>query len=244
MSYILEALKRAESERNRGEVPGLHAQPASLVPPAEGHRAMGWWVAGSVVLTLSGVLASVWWTRSNSPAVVAPAPVVRGNAVPVAPVPPVPQVPVQVPVHAQVEPPDTPASRLDPAEAPPAGAAFAANPLRPRAVLVPSHAAPEPPVQVVPSRRVQPVVAASVAASSAEERVYAVAELPEQIRSQLPALTVGGATYSENPASRMLILNGQLYHEGDRLPPELTLQQIQLRRAVLSFRGYRYAINY
>ena len=42
----------------------------------------------------------------------------------------------------------------------------------------------------------------------------------------------------------MLIINGQIYHEGDKLSPELTLQQIQLRSAVLSFRGYRYAISY
>jgi len=57
-------------------------------------------------------------------------------------------------------------------------------------------------------------------------------------------VAVGGASYSESPASRMLIINGQIYHEGDKLTPELTLQQIQLRNAVLSFRGYRYAISY
>lgn len=85
---------------------------------------------------------------------------------------------------------------------------------------------------------------APAAVSPAEERVRTVAELPDEIRRQLPALAVAGATYSENPASRMLLINGQLYHEGDKLAPELTLQQIQLRRAVLSFRGYRYSVSY
>lgn len=85
---------------------------------------------------------------------------------------------------------------------------------------------------------------ASAPVSPVEERVHTVAELPDDIRRQLPALTVAGATYSENPASRMLLINGQLYHEGDKLAPELTLQQIHLRRAVLSFRGYRYSVSY
>ena len=50
MSYILDALKRAEAERERGAVPGLHSQPLvrSTAAPAGGvRRTVGWWVAGS-----------------------------------------------------------------------------------------------------------------------------------------------------------------------------------------------------
>lgn len=238
MSYILEALKRAESERSRGEVPGLHAQPTTLVPPAEGRRAVAWWVAGGAALALSGVLAVVLWPRPDRPvAARVPAPGGREVLAPVVPVSP-------VPAPAQVDSPATPQPQPGRAEVPSAGVASATDPVRPRVVLAPSGGAAESPLPAVPSPRVRAVAAASAAASSAEERVYAVAELPAQIRSQLPTLTVGGASYSESPASRMLILNGQLYHEGDKLAPELTLQQIQLRRAVLSFRGYRYAISY
>ena len=236
MSYLLAALKRAESERSRGEVPGLHAQPTALVPPAEGRRAVAWWVAGGAALALSGVLAVVSWPRPDRPvAAVVPAPGGREVLAPVVPVSP-------VSVPARVDSPATPQPGR--AEAPAARVASATDPVRPRVVLAPSGGASESPLPAVPSPRVRAVAAASAAASSDEERVYAVAELPAQIRSQLPTLTVGGASYSESPASRMLILNGQLYHEGDKLAPELTLQQIQLRRAVLSFRGYRYAISY
>jgi hypothetical protein len=42
----------------------------------------------------------------------------------------------------------------------------------------------------------------------------------------------------------LALCNGALYHEGDRLTSELTLQRIALRSAVLSFRGYRFSINY
>ena len=50
--------------------------------------------------------------------------------------------------------------------------------------------------------------------------------------------------YSDNPSSRMLILNGQLVHEGATLAPGLSLEQIKLKSAVLKFKGYRYEITY
>ncbi len=86
---------------------------------------------------------------------------------------------------------------------------------------------------------------ASAQATAAEPpRVYALHELPPNIRQQLPQLSVGGAMYSESPASRMLILNGQPFKEGDQPIAHLKLEQINLKSAVLSYKGYRYAINY
>ena len=72
----------------------------------------------------------------------------------------------------------------------------------------------------------------------------AASALPEEIRKQLPTLVTGGAMYSEAPANRMLILNGQLFHEGDKVAPNLVLEQIKLRGAVLSYKGNRYSISY
>ena len=89
-----------------------------------------------------------------------------------------------------------------------------------------------------------PTATAAATAPTAEPRVYKPAELPPEIRQQLPSMTVGGAMHSENAASRMLILNGQLYREGEQLAPGLTLERIQLRSAVLVFKGWRYEIAY
>ena len=69
-------------------------------------------------------------------------------------------------------------------------------------------------------------------------------ELPENIRRELPQLVIGGAMYSKTPANRMLILNGQVFHEGDKVGGELVLEQIKLKSAVLAYKGYRYNINY
>lgn len=72
----------------------------------------------------------------------------------------------------------------------------------------------------------------------------AFSELPESIRRELPQLVIGGAMYSQTSANRMLILNGQVFHEGDKVSGELVLEQIKLKSAVLAYKGYRYNINY
>jgi general secretion pathway protein B len=68
--------------------------------------------------------------------------------------------------------------------------------------------------------------------------------LPDDIRRDLPKIAVGGSIYSDSSASRFVIVNGQLYHEGDSVAPDLVLQQIKLKSAVLVFRGYRYGITF
>ena len=71
-----------------------------------------------------------------------------------------------------------------------------------------------------------------------------MSELPEDVRAGLPALTVGGAMYSQTAANRMLIINGQVVREGDTLAPGLVLEQIKLKSAVLRVKGLRYGISY
>ena len=87
-----------------------------------------------------------------------------------------------------------------------------------------------------------PRSAPAAATASAPVRLYKLAELPAEIRQQLPTLSVGGAMHSENAGSRMLILSGQVYREGEQPAPGLTLERIQLRSAVLAFKGYRFEI--
>jgi general secretion pathway protein B len=67
MSYILDALKRADAERGRGQVPGLNAQPlggAQAAPPRSGAR-WGWLAAGAMGVLLAAAVA--WWTLRPVP---------------------------------------------------------------------------------------------------------------------------------------------------------------------------------
>ena len=87
-------------------------------------------------------------------------------------------------------------------------------------------------------------VAPGPAASRPDERIYAAAELPDDIRRQLPALAVGGSMYSPTPKDRLVIINGQVLHEGDRIAPDLVVERIRLKAAVLAFKGYRYLLAF
>ena len=50
--------------------------------------------------------------------------------------------------------------------------------------------------------------------------------------------------YSSARENRMLIVNGRLLHEGDRIAADLVIEQIHARSAVLAFRGYRYSVSF
>ena len=234
MSYILDALRRADSERERGSVPGLHTQSVSM-PQADdstprGARPWAWLVAGSLPLLL-GALAWFLLGRQTLPA--DRTPLASASAVP---------APVALPTES--------ATPLSPA----ASSSALAVPL-PKPVPSVRKPALRPAPGVVnakspkASAKVQAAASAAASAASApalakDARIYTLNELPDEVRKDLPALQIGGAMYSQTAANRMLIVNGQLFHEGDTLAPGLTLEQIKLRSAVLRLKGYRYGISF
>ncbi|KQW38184.1 general secretion pathway protein GspB [Rhizobacter sp. Root404] len=244
MSYILDALRKADAERERGHVPGIHAQPAFGGPaPAPARAAAtpwGWIGAGVVIAVLLAALA--WSLLRGAPReAVAQAPVgpamaptpsaVAPTATP-SPAPTMAAAPAPAAVTQTAPAPAAPAL-AKPAPAP-APVARAPKP----AMTRPSPAAPA----AAETGAAQAAPAAATAASA--NRVYAVNELPDDIRRQLPVITVGGSMYSSTPGNRILIVNGQVLHEGDRIGPELVLSQIKVKAAVLAFRGYRYEIAF
>lgn len=203
MSYILDALRRADAERERGAVPGIHAQP---IPAGAGDAkapsaARQWlWIGLGLGVGLIAALGGFFATR-EAPLTVAGAPAADAAATP-----------------------------------PAAGAA------------VPAVTAPERPPAVAPPAPIPlpKVAAAKTGASDAAPaaRIYTRDALPEAVRSQLPPLAIGGAMYSANPANRSLIVDGRLVREGEQIAPELSLERIKLKAAVLRFRGYLFEVAF
>lgn len=225
MSYILDALKKADAERERGSVPGLHSQPLGQVdddqdtgsrrpvPPAM-------WLVGGAGICLIAVLS--WQLLSR----------------PVAPTP----EPVATPASVTETPP---APNLPPAHPASMPTATSAQPPAPQPTPAPLPA--QVTVQVVreaPARAQPPKPAAQAATPAPAARIPTMNELPEDIKRELPPLTIGGAMYSDTPSSRMLIINSQVFHEGEQPYQGLVLEEIRLKSAVFKYRGYRYAINY
>lgn len=242
MSYILDALRKADSERERGAIPGLHAQ-LGYAERAAG-RAKHWWAHPGVWVG-AGLLGGL--------AVAAGAVWIFSGLSPTAPTASAPVLPYVAPAAARVpvEPPPLPALSADPAPAaptPPATAPLESVVHSPPLAIrhaPPLTALPTQPLsskpQPQPSEPRQPVAAP---VTQAAERVYTVDELPANIQAQLPQLVIGGASYSQAPASRLVILNGQVFHEGEQVVAGLTLEKIQTKSVILSFKGYRYAVAY
>ena len=96
-----------------------------------------------------------------------------------------------------------------------------------------------------PARRATPASApASGAAPDDRNRVYAVADLPDAVKRDLPRVAISGGSWSRDKASRMVMVNGQVLHEGDAVAPGLVLESIRLKSAVLAWKGYRYEVSY
>jgi general secretion pathway protein B len=254
MSYILEALRRAESERERkrGGVPGLHAKPVPMPSPDDigEHRSKPWvWLAGCLSV---GVLLMILWRWSSMPPLVdedalARAPVggnvSQGSADAPAAAP--------APTTAPAEP--APQATPSPAPAPaPKSAASSAAPDKP-----PRSSRPAPPPRSTAAAAATPLnpppPASSPAAAQAKapapaapppERLRTLAELPDDLRRSVPQLAFGGSVYSDTPAQRMVIFNGQVMREGDAVSEELQIEQIRPRSTVLRVRGQRFEMPF
>jgi general secretion pathway protein B len=266
MSYILDALRRADSERERGQVPGIHAL---SMPPAQDEataapRAARWvWALAATGTLLAGVLAWVVASpetpmrqppQAHSPATPAPIRPLVADPAAVRAVPPT----VFTPEYASTRPASTTAAAsATPGTTLARGAGALATPAAPAAPPTPATpvalgASPITRAAAAPAQTPRTAAAGPAAAPGPgpsvsvgpEPRIQALHELPEEVRRAIPALVVNGSVYSKNPADRFLIVNGQIVHESEPVAPDVVLEKIGQRAAVLNTHGHRFEISY
>jgi len=256
MSYILNALKHSETQRNRGEIPHIDSQPEFVkAPPGRlGERA--WKLAALVAV--AALLLSLAWVRfgGDRSAISEPLPARPPLAELAAPVPapqpsaPSPAVP---PVTEPLErAPGLPALqdmagvriRLEEDAMPGAGAAAAALPAAPESppvvleMPVSGGVTPREAAPLLPS----PGASAASAAPPAEvlNGVNHWKTLPADIQKQLREMAFTAHIYSANPAARFIRVSGRTLHEGEQLGAELQLQQITRDGIVFTYHGDKF----
>ncbi len=211
MSYILDALRRSQAERERGQVPGLDARPAAVAALPEAASAPPWrWLVPAAVGLIAAALALGWWLRSAPPGVTAAA-----EPRPVAPV-------------SRPAPPTAPeaATAPGPATLP----IVVSAPVSPPAAV----AAPAPPAAPASAPSAQPAPA-----SAAAPAATLLAALSPAQRRELPPLVMGGSIWSDSALSRFVIVNGQVVREGETAAPGVVVERIGPKAVWLRWRDVR-----
>lgn len=237
MSYILEALKKAQAERQLGNAPTIHAPPPSYAG-ADTRSSRKPVIIGVAAGALVVALGALFLLRQP-----APAPAVQVASAP---------VPAPAPVSAPASAPAAPVVAALPAAPEPAVPAKPEAPVKPKAPPVsakPPAPAPKPapraePVEALPEPARPVLVAAAPAAPSAEDHIGPLQSLPESVQREIPKLSFGGYIYSPNPAERLLLVDKMLRREGEEVAPGLVLERLLPKAAIMNYRGSRYRVAY
>lgn len=205
MSLILEALRKSEAERRRGQVPGLHAE----LPPPHATRAVAfpawaWWL-----LACTLVLAAGWLVRGFLPLQPVPAARVPDEGATTM------ATADSVATQPRFRPPPSVAIRAEaptPAAAPPASAT-ATNTL-PRPASRSQAVATAPAAAVPAPARPAPSASPSTTTTGALLRL---SDLSPEERKSLPPLKLSMHLWNPDPAKRFVIVDGNRVGEGDRV---------------------------
>jgi general secretion pathway protein B len=215
MSFILDALRKSEHERERRALPGLVEAPV-----ARSARPVLAWILGGFGVLLVINAAVLAWLLLRTPAPVAAA-VVVPVAAPVAALPaPRSMAPIEDggrvrPLAAEAADPSPEALEPPPVTHAPTldDAAAAAK------YSVPVRAAPTP--GLPPTLR----------------------QLPAAVAAVMPPLNVDLHVYSPVATQRFVIINGQRVHEGGVLKEGLLVEQITPEGVVLNHQGTRFTLS-
>jgi general secretion pathway protein B len=242
MSFILDALRKSETERQRGAVPGI-----SQVPFAAPRQTLPKWAVGVIGALGLAVLAlgAAWWSTSREqPPRAATADLLPRATItaPIAVPPPAPRsapLPLPSPITA---PPADPA----PAEPTPA-LASSAEPTRPISQSATSQSVAAPSADVgtaVQARPAAPRETPSTARTAVPTQTLPSAAALAAEGIALPKLTLElHVFYRDRPGDRLVIVNGRRYREGDALAEGPRVDAIDAVGAVLSYQGRRFLLT-
>ncbi|ALK96205.1 hypothetical protein AB595_14435 [Massilia sp. WF1] len=264
MSYILEALKKAQAERQLGNAPTIHApQPAQAAAPgvAASRKPLLIGLGAGALVVAAGALFV--WQRGPSPAAPASAQPANAALVPAAPAAGpagVPASPARATSPGATSPGAAGAASTTlevsapPAPPPPAPhpAQVAGAPAHPAAAATGragadalASAAPPRAPATAPAMPAAPAAArAPVAAPAPEDSLPFLQQLPDAVQREVPRVSFGGYMYSANPADRLLLIDKALRHEGEEVAPGLFLEKLLPKAAVMNYRGVRYRVAY
>ena len=245
MSYILDALRKSDQQRQRGVPPTLLTPQATAVAP--GRRVSMSYILLAAVLVGAGIVVGSlrpWQTEQPAPATEPAAMTPLESSSPPSPMP----APVR-PQTSRKSEQDAPARKTaSAARSAPARAAGTTERRAPAAAKpekrAGTHDSPRAAVTALPKKTAKPApekpddVVAGDAAQ--EQKVMTIAELPVPIQQEIPRISISVHAYSGTPKDRLVGINDRVLREGEYVTPGLMLEQITPDGVIMSYKGYRF----
>ncbi len=244
MSYILDALRKSDQQRQRGAVPTLLTPQANVIEPKQ----PVFLLHGSVVVVLivAGILIGwmrPWESGRSVPATVPFVDTPLDSRQPGKSIPPTPvltesainpdrQLPVQISASAATVGSVPTSAGMKPSMPAVADSEIQRTPSKPAGAA---------------TREVATSVAradgTAQTKSAGDQRVISMSELPISIQQEIPRMSVAVHAYSSNPNSRLVMINDRLLHEGAQVDPSLRLEEITPDGMIFSFKEYRFHLG-
>lgn len=271
MSYILDALKKSEKERQLGTVPDVLT--VQDVMKGDRKKRRVWPYVVLAVLLLNAVVLA-WWSghwQSEKPKMVAQSTAVQGESGLVGSGQEPSEVRSTAPPsseNSKTVRPDSRESARDREHKPEVitakRAEDAVNSVRQNltaqskinsGVKVPDKPAPADekrlreevsslPKQSATSEQISDVHSMSITAFAPDGRKVDLKDLPSSIQQSLPAFAISVSVYSDDPAARMVKVDGQMLQEGQYLAEGIKLEEIATDGVVFSYQNYRFRVGF
>jgi len=227
MSFILDALKKSEIERQRQAMPGLVesgvARPRSRLPV--------WAIALAGLLAVNLLVLFVMLARGWMAAPAArPAAIARGAAAP-----PAPKTEPFSPLDsAPVYAPEIPVSGNSSGAAPPPAAG-----VRPQRAVPPVDEGGD---SARAAHRPDPVLAEEGSKSGDGEVLPSISEISLSGDQALPELHLDVHVYATKASDRFVYINMRKYREGATLQEGPTVERIRRDGVILNYQGLRFLL--
>lgn len=225
MSYILEALRKSDRQRQRGAMPTLQMAPMILPAPKRPSRI--YYAALAAVLLLGAGIMIGWlrpWQVELQVSEVEPvAAKLRISAEQQSTPAPLLATPETAANAAQEY------SAMDSTAAAQQGVQHARRRAVAKPIATPEIAMPE---IVTPENSDRP------AGLAQEQRPIPMVELPFQIQREIPDMAVQLHAFSSIPGERLVSINSIRLREGESLTPGITLEKITPEGMIFSYKGY------
>jgi general secretion pathway protein B len=243
MSYILDALRKSETERRQGQVPDLGQQVQLIHRPKKKGVSPVVWVAVALVLN-AAVLAYVFWPEREKSAAPAATPADTTSAAGASETTTKPASSLAVQPETETAPETAVAESGNPARS------TDGQPDEDRSVQ--ESVAPAVPQVQERATIIVPSVDVPTTTASAEDdlqsppeqagRVPHLVELPLSFQKGIPDLTFNSHIYSSSPGSRRVMINNSYLRIGDSFQG-LRVEDITEDGVVLSRDGRRFRVG-